>query len=804
MDVFTLIAFVSTCFLIFLKASTAIDSISPSEPLPDGKTLVSNDGSFELGFFHPGSSWNRYLGIWYKNIPVRTVVWVANRVNPINDSSGMLMVTTTGDLQLLSQNITVVWSANSKKAAQNPILQLLNSGNLVLIDDRDGNSGAYLWQSFDYPSDTLLPEMKIGWDLRTGLDRRLLAWKNSDDPSPGDFTWEIELQGNPEAVLWKGSQKYYRSGPWNGLRFSGSPYVGPDNLVFSIEFVSNEEEVYFMFSLKNKPMLSRIVLNQTDYTGQRYTWNEETRTWNLYSYLPNDNCDNYGLCGAYGNCDSRQAPACQCLKGFKPKSPDGWSSGEWSQGCVRNKPLNCQAGDGFIQFERLKLPDATHSWVNKTMSLKECRHKCFQNCSCMAYTSLDIRGRGSGCAIWFGDLVDIRQFQSAGQDLFIRMSALELGYGKKQVMIIVISVMLTGMVLIGLLCYIWIKKRRKQGGGENEEMELPIFDLTTMVKATDNFSGNNMLGQGGFGPVYKGILADGQEIAVKRLSKSSRQGMVEFKNEVILIAKLQHRNLVKLLGCCIQGDEKMLIYEYMPNKSLDYFIFDQTKKALIDWQMRMHIIGGIARGLLYLHQDSRLRIIHRDLKASNVLLDKDMNPKISDFGLARMFLGDQTEARTNRIVGTYGYMSPEYAVDGHFSIKSDVFSLGVIVLEIISGKKNRGFHHSDHNHNLLGHVWRLWMEERALEVMDTMLGDSYTVFKVLRCIHVALLCVQKRPEDRPDMSSVVLMLGGENPLPQPKLPGFYTERNLPEEEVSSSPFGCVSVNEVTISKLQGR
>ncbi|GLU23500.1 hypothetical protein SLE2022_394980 [Rubroshorea leprosula] len=803
MDVFTLIEFVSTCFLIFLKASTAIDSISPSEPLPDGKTLVSNDGSFELGFFRPGSSWNRYLGIWYKNIPVRTVVWVANRVNPINDSSGMLMVTTTGDLRVLSQNITVVWSANSTKAVQNPILQLLNSGNLVLIDGRDGNSGAYLWQSFDYPSDTILAGTKLGWDLRTGLDRRLLAWKNSDDPSPGDFTLEIELQGNPEIVLWKGSEKYFRFGPWNGIGFSGLPILSPENQLFSFEFVSNEEEVYYTFSFKNKSVLSRHVLNQTDYTIQAYTWSEETRTWKLFAYIPNDNCDPYGLCGAYGNCDSTQVPACQCLKGFKPKSPDGWSSGDWSQGCVRNKPLDCQAGDGFIQFGRLKLPDATHSWVNKTMSLKECRDKCFQNCSCMAYTSLDIRGRGSGCAIWFGDLVDIRQFQYAGQDLFIRMSALELGYGKKQVVIIVISVILTGMVCIGLLCYIWIKKRRKQGGGENEEMELPIFDLTTMVKATDNFSGNNMLGHGGFGPVYKGILADGQEIAVKRLSKSSGQGMVEFKNEVILIAKLQHRNLVKLLGCCIQGDEKMLIYEYMPNKSLDYFIFDQTKKALIDWQGRMHIIGGIARGLLYLHQDSRLRIIHRDLKASNVLLDKDMNPKISDFGLARMFLGDQTEARTNRVVGTYGYMSPEYVVDGHFSIKSDVFSFGVIVLEIISGKKNRGFHHSDHNHNLLGHAWRLWTDERALEVMDNMLGDSYTVSKVLRCIHVALLCVQKRPEDRPDMSSVVLMLGSENPLPQPKLPGFYTERNLPEEEASSSQHERVS-NEVTISTLQGR
>ncbi|GLU23491.1 hypothetical protein SLE2022_394910 [Rubroshorea leprosula] len=593
MDVFTLIAFVSTCFLIFLKASTAIDSISPSEPLPDGKTLISNDRSFELGFFSPGSSGNRYLGIWYKNIPVCTVVWVANRVNPINDSSGMLIVTATGDLQLLSQNITVVWSANSTKAAQNPILRLLNSGNLVLIDGRNGNSGASLWQSFDYPSDTLLPEMKLGWNLRTGLNRRLSAWKNSDDPSSGDFTCEIELQGNPEWVLRKGSKKYFRFGPWNGISFSGVPILSPENQIFSYEFVSNEEEVYYMFyymfSLKNKSLLSMVVLNQTDYAIQRYTWSKETRTWKLWLYLPDEYCDKYGLCGAYGNCDSTQLPACQCLKGFRPKSPDGWSSGDWSHGCVRNKPLNCQAADRFIQFGRLKLPDATHSWVNKTMSLEECRDKCLQNCSCMAYTSEDIRGRGSGCAIWFGDLVDIRQFQSGGQDLFIRMSASELGSKRNETKLklaLLIAIPLAALLAMLILFYYFcqsrgsseerIKEKKEndiKNEGQDEDMELPVFQVATISHATDNFSLSNKLGQGGFGPVYKGKLVDGQEIAVKRLSLSSTQGVNEFKNEVKLIAKLQHRNLVRLLGCCIEGEEKMLIYEYMPNRSLDSFIF---------------------------------------------------------------------------------------------------------------------------------------------------------------------------------------------------------------------------------------
>uniref|UniRef100_A0A7N2QY38 Protein kinase domain-containing protein n=1 Tax=Quercus lobata TaxID=97700 RepID=A0A7N2QY38_QUELO len=240
--------------------------------------------------------------------------------------------------------------------------------------------------------------------------------------------------------------------------------------------------------------------------------------------------------------------------------------------------------------------------------------------------------------------------------------------------------------------------------GQSEDMEVTFFTLATIATATDNFSSNNKLGEGGFGLVYKGTLVDGKEIAVKRLSRSSGQGLNEFKNEVILIAKLQHRNLVRLLGYCIEGDEKILIYEYMLNGSLDSFIFDQTRAKVLGWSMRFNIIYGIARGLLYLHEDSRLRIIYRDLKASNVLLDSKMIPKIADFGMARIVGGDQTEGNTRRVVGIYGYMAPEYAINGIFSVKSDVFSFGVLLLEIISGKKNRGWFHPDHSLNLVEHA----------------------------------------------------------------------------------------------------
>ncbi|RZC86567.1 hypothetical protein C5167_029918 [Papaver somniferum] len=318
------------------------------------------------------------------------------------------------------------------------------------------------------------------------------------------------------------------------------------------------------------------------------------------------------------------------------------------------------------------------------------------------------------------------------------------------------------------------------------------FNFGTVKVATDNFSKVNKLGKGGFGSVYKGTLPDRQEIAVKRLSKnSSGQGEQEFKNEVTLLAKLQHKYLLKLVGFSLAGAEKLLIYEFMPNTSLDRFLFDPIKCIQLDWERRSKIIVGVARGLVYHHEESRLKIIHRDLKASNILLDMDMNPKIADFGMARLFVLDQTQGNTKRIVGTHGYMAPEYIFQGKFSVKSDVFSFGVLVLEILCGQRSSCFQKSDFAWNLQSYVWRHWNNGSAVEILDPTLKATYSKSEVVRCVHIALLCVQENAEDRPSMPTVVQMLNSHSginldlPLP-PALFAGSTTHMYPNSTLSYS------------------
>ncbi|CAL5061134.1 unnamed protein product [Urochloa decumbens] len=384
-----------------------------------------------------------------------------------------------------------------------------------------------------------------------------------------------------------------------------------------------------------------------------------------------------------------------------------------------------------------------------------------------------------------------------------------------------ISAVSVSLLAASFVLHRWIKIRRKRELARLELRRLSIavksvinlwrmeegnsgfslYDFSQMKVATNGFAIENKLGQGGFGAVYKGLLPDGLEIAVKRLGPCSLQGLLEFKNEIQLIAKLQHRNLVKLLGCCIEGEhEKILVYEYMPNKSLDLIIFDNKKGVSLDWPKRLNIINGISQGLQYLHIHSRLCVVHRDLKASNILLDSEMNPKISDFGMARIFSSSVAESNTTRIVGTHGYIAPEYASDGVCSVKSDVFSFGVLLLEIISGTMTTGSYRYDGKlYKLIAYAWLLWKAGQWQELVDRCLaGNEGHHFTMERYAHVALLCVQESADDRPAMDEVVKMLssGDGVVLPEPKKPAYFNVRPVGTEMSAS----CDMSISITLSR----
>ncbi|KAI8001999.1 G-type lectin S-receptor-like serine/threonine-protein kinase [Camellia lanceoleosa] len=827
---FSFLSFPFLLFVLFTIPSqhcTPTDTLTQSQPISAGQTLISHGQTFELGFFIPSNSSKQYVGIWHKNVPIhdRKVVWVANRENPLtvtatDSASSSLTIGKDGNLRLLdAMNNTVRLTNVSPVHSNNSIAVLSDTGDLTL---KDSVSGLILWESFNYPYDTFLPGMTLGMNTETGEKRFLSSWLTEDDPSPGKFVCGLSKEKPPQIFIWNGSKPYWRGGPWDGSKFIGIPEnlysygdgfsLTHDNQQGSVNatwHVSNTSSVHFLFLAPNGSL--KIMYMDETVKNPSVTW-----------MTPLNRCDVYGVCGPFGVCNKNMYPNCECLKGFVPNSIEDWKKGNWAGGCVRKTDLLCQKNtsslassgkaqnDEFWKLRSMKLPDHFEYLHNEDSS--GCQQWCLNNCSCVAYAYV----WGINCMVWTGGLMDVQQFSLAGDDLNLRLSYSELAKDKKNNEKFIISfTTISGVVLLGAFMYglhRWRANQRvnKENRRKDFEMadsmntsELPIIGFDKLLAATDNFSTTNKLGEGGFGPVYKGKLEDGQLVAVKRLSRHSGQGVEEFKNEIILISKLQHRNLVRLLGCCIEGEEKLLVYEYMTNKSLDTFLFDATKRVKLDWAKRFHIIQGIARGLLYLHRDSCLRIIHRDLKASNILLDDDMNSKISDFGIARTFQVTQELANTHRVVGTFGYMSPEYAMGGLFSEKSDVYSFGVLLLEMVSGKRNTCFHYHEKYLNLLGYAWKLCNESRASDLVDEVVIDSCSWSEVMRCIRISLLCVQDHAADRPTMSVVVLMLSNEIDLPHPKQPTF-TIQSLSDVDLRSQSNKISSDSKASLPIIEGR
>ncbi|TYG81860.1 hypothetical protein ES288_D01G039200v1 [Gossypium darwinii] len=760
-----------SCFYLQLQFGTASDTIRASESIKDPEFIISQGGVFRLGFFSFANSTNRYVGILYNQIPVQTVVWVANRNRPLKDSSGVLTISDDGNLVVSNGKAELLWSTNVTNLVPNATTaQLLDSGNLVLNNGFNGGSSS-LWESFQHPSNAFLQTMKMGVDVKTGRKVRTRSWKGPDDPSDGNFSEGLEPFNIPESVLRNNNQIYFRTGPWNGHIYIG--LIEMNNVYLDGFYVVADDEgksYYETYEYSNKSML---IYYELDYDGRfvQRKWDAGKGDWiNNYLILKTD-CDFYGKCGAFGICDPKKQPICRCSKGFKPRNAEEWSRGNWSSGCFRTTPLQCQrdnnngsgeagqSDDGFLKLKTMKAP----AFPDRSSIINgECKDQCMKNCSCVAYAY----DAGIGCMFWSGDLIDVQKFPTRGVDLYIRLPSSELDKGFR---VIIITTVTAGIVVITIsTLFLWCRiakykgrnKKRKQikqqfsseNIGENpigvKLQQLPLFNFEELATATNNFHPEKKLGQGGFGPVYKGTLDDGKEIAVKRLSKASGQGLEEFMNEVVVISKLQHRNLVRLLGCCVEAEEKILVYEFMPNKSLDAFLFD--------------------------------------------------------FGMARIFGGDENQANTKRVVGTYGYMSPEYAMQGQFSEKSDVFSYGVLLLEIVSGRRNTSFYNNKDDLSLLGYAWKLWREGNIWGLVDKVILESKSYSnnekEIWRCIHVGLLCVQEYTKDRPTISTVISILNSEiSDLNTPKQPAFTQAPQMSHDVEDRG-----SLNDVTLTNLDGR
>lgn len=402
--------------IFFIPFVISLRSLTPDKSIHYNDYLVSETGKFEAGFTNIENSQNIYFCVWYKNLNPRTIVWVANRDTPLQNSTGIFKLTDTGNPVIVDGSENTIWFSNASTIVENPFLLLLDTGNIVV---RNGSLNDVWWQSFDYPGDTLLPGMILRTNRINGAHNSLTSWKNSGDPARGEFSYYIDSNGFPQLFISKGSVLVYRLGSWNGFFFSGVPWETLYSY-FKFSFELTEKQVQFKYEPLNDTIVSRYLITPTGFV-QRYIWLYQTETWQLFLAGPGDQCDNYNICGVNSDCNTGNTEICKCLTGFTPKSSND------TDGCVRKVKLDCDDRDRFVTYTKMKLPDTSSSWFDEKMSLVECEKQCRKNCSCIAYASLDIKNGGSGCIIWFNNIIDMRTGSSSGQEIYIRVAASELG-----------------------------------------------------------------------------------------------------------------------------------------------------------------------------------------------------------------------------------------------------------------------------------------------------------------------------------------------------------------------------------------
>ncbi|OEL30471.1 G-type lectin S-receptor-like serine/threonine-protein kinase [Dichanthelium oligosanthes] len=768
----------------------ASDTISANSVISGGRTVVSRGGNFELGFFSPAGNRNRsyYVGIWYKKaVSQCTPVWVANRAAPVSDpASSQFAVAADGNLVLFNEAGKLVWSSNviSSAASSNgsTVAVIMDTGNLVLRRE----DGEFLWHSSEHPTDTWLPGVHLGLNKITGDVQALVSWKSSGDPAPGLFTMGIDPNGTSQYFTnWNGTLTFWSSGEWNGNIFAGIPEMTSHDK-YDFEFVSDANASYFTYSLQDPTAISRLVL---DVSGQvrNLMWVPSADEWMIVWTEPHKLCDVYAVCGAFGICNEKSEPFCSCPAGFCPSSVGDWELGDHSHGCRRNNPSRCYGsanssvdgnddGDAFLLAPGISLQ--RNPSLAQASSAHDCRLACLRNCDCTAYSY------GSRCAIWYGDLLNLqrRVDDTAGMgDLYLRLSAMDVpSRGRKRRIVLVsiaavVASILALSVIVSVLVRMFRRRQRSIGfmQAASEGGNLVAFDYSYVKKATKNFS--EKLGGGSFGSVYKGTLPRSVvAIAVKKLEGLLCMGEKQFRNEVRTIGVIQHVNLVRLRGFSSRGGERLLVYDYMPNGSLDKALFGGAAAPALNWRVRFQIALGAARGLQYLHEGCRDCIIHCDIKPENILLDEGLVPKVADFGMAKL-VGREFSRVLTTVRGTIGYLAPEWISGVPITAKADVYSYGMVLMEIISGRRNARCWAADEEGRLseyfpLVAARKVSKGEALVGLLDERLNGDADEQELDRACRVACWCVQDEEARRPTMEQVVQVLEGVMTVDVPPIP----------------------------------
>ncbi|KAL7608156.1 hypothetical protein Lser_V15G10908 [Lactuca serriola] len=755
------------CFSLtkILSSSYGANTINANQSLSGDQTIISEGEVFELGFFKAGNSSKYYIGIWYKKASSNppTIVWVANRETPISDRFQSELKIIDCNLVLLNESKFQIWSTTITTTTitlKPAIAVLLDDGNLVLRYSTS-NSIEPFWQSFDHPTHTWLPGAKLAYDNRTKKSQLLTSWRSKEDPAVGLFSFELHPFNNQYVSKWNSSQQYWTSGAWNGKKFDFVPEMRL-NYIYNFSYHTNVNESYFTYSVYNSSIMSRFVI---DVSGQvqQLTWLETTKQWNLFWSQPRTQCEVYASCGAFGTCSQSGLPFCNCLTGFNPRSESDWNQSDFSGGCVRKTDLQRRRNVEKLDFLMIAVKNLPPNQSVESGSEGECRTTCLNNCSCNAYSFVD-----NQCSIWDGDLMNLSLDDYSRKTIYIKVASKDLDHPKKSNLVMVGAIVgfVGGVVFaMGVILVLIYRKKRISVGKTTMEGSLVVFDYKDLQTATKNFS--NILGGGGFGCVFKGVLCDSSIVAVKKLESIS-QGEKQFRSEVSTIGIIQHVHLVRLRGFCAEGNNKLLVYDYMENSSLDTHLFHG--KHLLNWETRYQIALGTARGLVYLHEKCRDCIIHCDIKPENILLDAEFCPKIADFGLAKLVGRDFGKVLTT-IRGTRGYLAPEWLSGVAVTAKADVFSYGMMLFELVYGKRNA--EQSEDSRSpffpcLVANV--LMVGGDILSLLDSRLMREASVEEVTKICKVACWCIQDEEDSRPSMSLVERILEGVLDVNIPPIP----------------------------------